>query len=117
MLQGSDSAAESEGLSGLRAYSQILKMIRSNGHIAIVDIKRGDIGSTAEMYAKGHFEGDFEADILTLNAYMGEDAVKPYAKYFREKTKAHSYLQKLQIQAQETPGPEGRRGSSVFKGA
>ena len=85
---------ESEGLSGLRAYSQILKMIRSNGHIAIADIKRGDIGSTAEMYAKGHFEGDFEADILTLNAYMGEDAVKPYAKYFKEKNKGAFILAK-----------------------
>lgn len=33
---------ESEGLSGLRAYSQILKMIRSNGHIAIADIKNAE---------------------------------------------------------------------------
>lgn len=85
---------ESEGLSGLKAYSEILKMIRKNGHIAIADIKRGDIGATAQMYAKGHFEGDFEADILTLNAYMGEDAVKPYAKYFKEKNKGAFILAK-----------------------
>ena len=85
---------ESEGLSGLRAYSEILKMIRKSGHIAIADIKRGDIGATAQMYAKGHFEGDFEADILTLNAYMGEDAVKPYAKYFKEKNKGAFILAK-----------------------
>jgi len=50
----------------------------------IADIKRGDIGSTAEMYAQGHFTGDFEADIVTLNAYMGKDAVSPYFPYFKQ---------------------------------
>lgn len=85
---------ESEGLSGLRAYSEILKMIRKRGHIAIADIKRGDIGDTATMYAKGHFEGDFEADILTLSAYMGEDAIKPYQKYMQEKNKGAFILAK-----------------------
>jgi len=85
---------EAEGMSGLRAYSEILKNIRANKHIVIADIKRGDIGSTAELYAKGHFEGDFEADILTLNAYMGEDAIKPYEKYIKENNKGAFILAK-----------------------
>lgn len=85
---------ESEGLSGLRAYSEILKMIRKQGHIAIADIKRGDIGDTAKMYAKGHFEGDFEADILTLSAYMGEDAIKPYEQYMKNNKKGAFILAK-----------------------
>lgn len=75
---------ECYGIEGLLAYKDILQMIRESGHIAIADIKRGDIGSTAEMYAKGHFTGDFEADIVTLNAYMGEDAVSPYADYVKK---------------------------------
>lgn len=75
---------ECYGIEGLIAYKNILQMIRKFGHIAIADIKRGDIGSTAEMYAKGHFTGDFEADIVTLNAYMGEDAVSPYSDYMKE---------------------------------
>ncbi|MGL5257844.1 MAG: orotidine-5'-phosphate decarboxylase [Proteocatella sp.] len=85
---------ESEGLLGLKAYSEILKMIRQSGHIAIADIKRGDIGDTAKMYAKAHFEGDFEADILTLSAYMGEDAIKPYEKYMKDKNKGAFILAK-----------------------
>lgn len=85
---------ECYGLEGLTAYKKILENVRSAGHIAIADIKRGDIGSTAEMYAQGHFEGDFEADILTLNAYMGHDAVSPYAKYVSEKNKGAFILGK-----------------------
>lgn len=74
---------EAEGLAGLSAYARILRYIRGLGTPVIADIKRGDIGSTARMYAKGHFEGDFEADILTLNPYMGKDAISPYFDYFR----------------------------------
>lgn len=85
---------ESEGISGLKAYSEILKEIRKNDHIAIADIKRGDIDSTAAMYAKGHFEGDFEADIVTLNPYMGEDAIHPYNNYIKEKNKGAFILAK-----------------------
>lgn len=72
---------EGYGLEGLEAYKNILKKIRTAGHLAIADIKRGDIGATAQLYAKAHFEGDFEADILTLNAYMGADAIEPYVPY------------------------------------
>lgn len=75
---------EAYGLQGLLAYKEILNYIRTKGGFVIADIKRGDIGSTAEMYAQGHFEGDLEADILTLNPYMGEDAITPYFPYFRK---------------------------------
>ena len=50
-------------------------------------IKRGDIAKTAEMYAKGHFEGDFEADFVTLAPYMGMDSIAPYLPYVQEKGK------------------------------
>lgn len=75
---------EAEGLAGMRAYARILEYIRSKGETVIADIKRGDIDSTAKMYARGHFEGDFEADILTLNPYMGRDAIAPYFDYFKQ---------------------------------
>ena len=73
---------EAEGLEGMKAYSDILAYIRSIGEIVIGDVKRGDIGSTAGLYAKGHFTGDFESDIVTLSPYMGKDAISPYFKYF-----------------------------------
>lgn len=72
---------EALGIEGLKAYSQTVKYIREKGSIVIGDIKRGDISSTGEMYAKGHFEGDFEVDFITVNPYMGYDAISPYLKY------------------------------------
>lgn len=43
----------------------------------ILDVKRGDIGSTAEQYAREAFER-YRADAVTVNPYMGFDAVKPF---------------------------------------
>ncbi len=43
----------------------------------ILDVKRGDIGSTAEMYAKEAFER-YRADAVTVNPYMGIDTLKPF---------------------------------------
>ena len=46
----------------------------------ILDVKRGDIGSTAEQYAKEAFDR-YHADAVTVNPYMGSDAVVPFLKY------------------------------------
>ena len=43
----------------------------------ILDVKRGDIGSTANMYAKEAFER-YNADAVTVNPYMGFDTLKPF---------------------------------------
>ena len=58
---------ESLGLDGMRAYAETLKLARATGLPVIADIKRGDIAKTAEMYAKAHFTGDFEADIVLVD--------------------------------------------------
>ncbi|MCF8147559.1 MAG: orotidine-5'-phosphate decarboxylase [Sulfuritalea sp.] len=50
-------------------------------HVPIIlDAKRGDIGSTAEQYAKEAFER-YGADAVTLSPFMGWDSVQPYLKY------------------------------------
>ncbi len=46
----------------------------------ILDAKRGDIGSTAEQYAKEAFER-YGADAVTLSPFMGFDTIQPYLKY------------------------------------
>lgn len=78
---------EALGISGLMAYKKTLEYIKVKGGISIGDIKRGDISKTAEMYGKAHFEGDFEADFITLNPYMGLDSIEPYLPYIKEKEK------------------------------
>ncbi len=78
---------EALGISGLMVYKKTLEYIRSKKAIVIADIKRGDIAKTAEMYAKAHFEGDFESDFVTLNPYMGLDGVEPYLPYVKNEEK------------------------------
>ena len=72
---------EAMGLEGLKVYAETLKMVKKAGLIAISDIKRGDIGATSDAYAKAHFTGDFETDIITVNPYMGFDTLVPFTKY------------------------------------
>lgn len=79
---------EALGIEGLKAYSDTLKYIKKKDQISIADIKRGDISKTAQMYARGHFTGDFEADFVTLNPYMGiSDSIEPFMKYIDENNK------------------------------
>jgi orotidine-5'-phosphate decarboxylase len=72
---------EEMGLAGLECYAQTLGYLRERGALVIADIKRGDIADTARRYARAHFEGDFEADFVTLSPYMGMDSIEPWIEY------------------------------------
>ena len=74
---------ESNGLEGLIAYQRTLRYLKEKGLLSIGDVKRGDIASTAKEYAKAHFKGEFEADFITLNPYMGMDSITPYLDYLK----------------------------------
>ncbi len=68
-----------------RAEDQLEKLMAHLRRVApnvpvILDAKRGDIGSTAEQYAKEAFER-YGADCVTLSPFMGFDSVLPYLKY------------------------------------
>jgi len=68
-----------------RAEAQLERLVRHirSGfpHVPVIlDAKRGDIGSTAEQYAKEAFER-YDADAVTLSPFMGFDSVQPYLKY------------------------------------
>lgn len=72
---------ESYGIEGMIAYRDTLKYLREKNLLSIADVKRSDIAASASQYAKAHFEGDFEADFITLNPYMGMDSISPYLPY------------------------------------
>ena len=74
---------EANGLEGLIAYQRTLRYLKEKGLLSIGDVKRGDIESTAKEYAKAHFKGEFEADFITLNPYMGMDSITPYLDYLK----------------------------------
>src|SRR6478735_9981942 len=61
---------------------QLMEHMRRNApHVpTILDAKRGDIGSTAEQYAREAFER-YGADAVTLSPFMGFDSVEPYLKF------------------------------------
>lgn len=70
---------EQFGMEGLRALEQTLKAIPS-GVPVIGDVKRGDIGNTAEAYARAMFE-QWGFDAVTLSGYQGLDTVAPFLAY------------------------------------
>ena len=73
---------EAQGIAGLRALENTIDHIRSvaRGVVLIGDCKRGDIGSTNEMYARALFEM-WDVDAATINAWGGRDSVEPYLEY------------------------------------
>lgn len=74
----------------------------------VLDAKRGDIGSTAEQYAREAFER-FKADAVTVNPYLGFDSIEPYLSWeekgvivlCRTSNKGGSDLQALQLDCGE----------------
>ena len=70
---------EQYGPDGLRALQRIIQGVPGNIPV-LLDVKRGDIGSTAEAYAKAAFE-QWGADAVTISPYLGRDSVEPFLKY------------------------------------
>ncbi len=57
-----------------------IEYAHDKGIPVLLDFKRGDIGSTAEMYAHEGFER-YGADAVTINPYMGFDSMEPFLDY------------------------------------
>jgi len=80
---------EQFGWQGVRAYQRVVEHAHDRGLLVIGDVKRGDIASTAAAYAAGHigrFENApvFDADAITVNAYLGTDSIAPFLEVARE---------------------------------
>jgi len=78
---------ELAGSGGLTALEVVLGRAKEMGFVTILDAKRGDIASTAQAYADAAFGGCtiegqtfpvWDADALTVNPYLGRDAVEPF---------------------------------------
>jgi orotidine-5'-phosphate decarboxylase len=78
---------EACGPDGLAAMQRLLRKARDLGLLTILDAKRNDIASTAEAYADAAFGGVsiagrthpvWQADALTVNPYLGRDAIEPF---------------------------------------
>lgn len=75
------------GIPGMQAFKETCEYAKKKGMIVIADIKRGDIGSTAQGYSNAYLgktkigdkeESIFDVEFVTVNPYMGTDCVKPF---------------------------------------
>lgn len=69
---------ERYGEGGVAALRRSIAHARGLGLVVILDAKRGDIGISAEHYAAAAFGEPFDADAITVNAYLGMDTIEAY---------------------------------------
>ena len=75
---------EALGQNGMQTLERVLREIPSNVPI-LLDVKRGDIGSTATAYAEACYD-HLNADAVTLSPLMGWDSVAPFVTGMRKQT-------------------------------
>jgi orotidine-5'-phosphate decarboxylase len=73
---------ETLGPQGFEVLARVMADARERDLLVILDAKRGDIGSTAEAYAAAYLTSDapLRADALTVNPYLGGDALAPFVE-------------------------------------
>jgi orotidine-5'-phosphate decarboxylase len=78
---------EELGPAGVAALVEVIRYARAQNLLTILDAKRGDIGSTAEAYARGMLGRDsaWGADSLTVNPYLGDDSLAPFVETARQR--------------------------------
>lgn len=71
---------ERHGVAGLRVLADTISSARAAGCLVVLDVKRGDIGSTAQAYADAYLApgGDLAADAITVSPYLGFGSVRPF---------------------------------------
>ncbi len=91
------------GWRGMKALEEITTYAKSKDLFVIADVKRGDIGTTATAYSEAWLGSTqvgstscpvFDADCVTLNGYMGSDAVKPFLEDCTKRDKCAFVLAK-----------------------
>jgi len=72
------------GFEGLEALFKVISLYKEQGFPVILDVKRGDIGKTAQAYACEAFDF-FQADAVTLSPFLGYDSIAPFVEQFPDK--------------------------------
>lgn len=73
---------ERMGIPGLEVLQKLIERAKALGLLVLLDAKRGDIGETARGYAEAYLSsnGFLVVDAVTVNPYMGLDAVEPFVE-------------------------------------
>lgn len=85
---------EPMGTPGMDLLSRITRQAKASDLMIILDAKRGDIGSTANGYARAYLgpEAVFPCDAITLNPYMGTDTLEPFVRTAETENKGIAVL-------------------------
>ena len=104
------------GIPGLVSLAQLLVDIKSLGAPVILDAKRGDVAESARAYAEAYLgDGVFGADALTVNPYLGTDALEPFIEAARANERGLFILVKTSNPGSgELQNLETRDGSLVY---
>lgn len=106
------------GSAGIAVLEQIVAYAKEKGLYVIMDAKRGDIGSTCEAYAQAYLGGiqvgqqtyaPFDVDCITVNGYLGTDALKPFTALCKQRDKSIFLLVK-------TSNPSSRELQDLIAG-
>src|SRR5439155_21451285 len=67
------------GSAGIAVLESAIRQLREAGVVVLLDVKRGDIGSTASAYADAYLDpaSPLRADAITASPYLGVDALRP----------------------------------------
>ncbi len=78
---------EAFGSTGVASLARCIAIAREREFAVILDAKRGDIGSTAEAYARAYLVpggSDLEVDCLTVNPFLGPETLEPFVNCARD---------------------------------
>ncbi len=105
---------------GVETYYALISEADDLGLEVVGDVKRGDIGHTAEIYASAHLqnpelvglEDTLAPDAITINGYAGEDAIRPFADMATAQGKGVFVLVRTSnpsaAEIQDAPDADGR---------
>ncbi|OGO78371.1 MAG: orotidine 5'-phosphate decarboxylase [Clostridiales bacterium GWB2_37_7] len=109
---------EQYGIEGLKCFQQTCDYAASKGLMVISDVKRGDIGSTAEAYSEaylGNQEYSFNTDFVTVNPYLGTDSLEPFIKHCSENHKGIFVLVKTSNKSSGELQDLSCNGKSIYE--
>ena len=106
------------GSAGIAVLEELCAYAKEQGLYVIMDAKRGDIGSTCEAYAAAYLGGvtvgdstfsPFDCDAVTVNGYLGTDALRPFTALCKSRNKSIFLLVK-------TSNPSSRELQDLIAG-
>jgi orotidine-5'-phosphate decarboxylase len=116
---------EMYGYKGLKAFYKTVEYAKSKGLVVISDIKRNDIGSTAQCYSNaylgkvdinGKLFSAFPTDFVTVNGYLGSDGIIPFTNDCKQYNKGMFILVKTSNPASaELQNKKFQSGETLFE--